>query len=238
MQLEKYKVNSYRWELLKLGDLAIRYAKGILPYAGNVASDIKETQGGSFQEWMKLRRRIPGSYSPRKTVRYIIDQSDYESGSCGEYADLVYVFLREQASAAITITYYVLKSDDHAFVGIGDGRNQVIVDAWPPRAQALLFEHYIHSTNFDDWLVFYQKPGKNRFGRQIEKQYSYSDLRKSGEVAKTINKNILRSLDRFLENYPDVYGINGEKIYKVETLAINGAGYDYRVGSNRRCAMF
>ena len=148
------EVSKEALELLRTGDLAISKVNKHLPYgAGNIEHDLKSSRYRSY-ETMEYTRSctIPGK-KPKDPFEAVCRQAAIvragKGGNCGEHARDCAATLNKLVPAGTRINVCEFPGLDHAFVvlgklGIGDRENRklVVVDAWPPKAQAVMAEDF------------------------------------------------------------------------------------------------
>jgi hypothetical protein len=113
--------------------------------AGNQLSDLRQTAGlsGELTDLVRSIRRLPRRNPIMSIAQEALIADTLHAGNCGEHASLAFTLLWRRLPG-VQLTLYS-HSMDHAFVVIGDRRDQdtaVVCDAWPRQGHAVLLRDF------------------------------------------------------------------------------------------------
>ncbi len=152
---------------LQLAAQAIRFVKRGIPHSGNQSSALLATQGNSHYRMRLARQTSVGSRVPEMAGMASKDRlaakgaviACTSGGNCGENATLALHYLKGLGIEGQTFTKAGVKGVDHAFVLIGDLKNDplheiVVVDTWVTKAQPLLYTDFVFQKGRDGIRTF------------------------------------------------------------------------------------
>ncbi len=140
-QVKRIQVNSDAEALqnnLKWAELAVKYARSVIPYVGNDVRDVLKSYGGSFVGQLATRPAyFLDQLLDKKTgvaqARDLAKRAERSGlGNCGEISAVAFTYLLD--NGVRPIDWMEIKNGDHNFVLIGrrsgDARNSL---SWGPR---------------------------------------------------------------------------------------------------------
>ena len=177
----KIDVTQETQALLQIGEQAIAFAKSCMPDgAGNITADIKKSRGASYLRSLLARKIAP----PHDDDKLHTRETAYSAfatggGNCDEYASIVAIWLRQNGPIGKYIAFCEEPSMDHVFVVIKNDdenhitENDIVVDAWPPQARALLAKHYKIPPDQMNILAIKRIDAKPFATPRVAEKYSY-----------------------------------------------------------------
>ena len=154
-------------ERLKLAARAIRFAEKAIPFAGNQHEALFATEGNSLNRTkvtrsQEMRRRSSAAQTATRTGNDTLAAGAATiactaGGNCGEYSKMSMHYLAGLNSGQ-TITRASVQGVDHAFVLIGDLKNDtphenVVADAWVTHGKPVLWTCLLYTSDAADDLL-------------------------------------------------------------------------------------
>lgn len=190
LSLQPRRVSREEKELLTLGDLVIQQVKSSIPYAMNRASDINQPNEANLLDafWRGREAVVDCPSHLGKLGKNSMQNFCHVSaqilekvgvGNCFERS--VFVAHRMIQVLPPTARICIVNNEEvgHQYVLVTSGPcRPVVIDAWPPKAQAVLFDDY-----------FLAESGDFPFDRNIEMSCPGDKASDEEELEKFLNDN-------------------------------------------------
>lgn len=208
----KYNVSQLQHNLLQIGNLVIRKAKRSIPSAGNILVNDGPPNWEAYKQCMHAQIRIFHHKVSMKYRRRAFIARHFGGGNCLDYASLSYILLRRHIPKTLYAAIIICTSPiQHAFAAIlrkpyEITAEDIIIDAWPPKAQALLFKHHMTYGNTVSMEI------------SIAKKHSTKVIWKENEYGKYLHltKRISSSLQQVIDEAYKDYKENPSSLMKDE----------------------